>query len=149
MPPERVKMPMAPTFCLRSVFCTPARTAPTAVSCSAVLAVLARASRGWKVTCWSAMVVSRSKLDPGPSSSTTCDLAALRCATHGSCCATPAGYELTKYINMYTEYGVRSPRRRRTAPRRTSTVYPTVVPSYQVTKYSARYLAVDGWCGCT
>lgn len=55
MPPERVRMPMAPTFCLRSVFCTPATMAPTAVVCSAVLAVFERASRGWKVACWAAM----------------------------------------------------------------------------------------------
>lgn len=46
---------MAPTFCLRRVFCTPAITAPTAVVCSVVLAVFESASRGWKVACWSAM----------------------------------------------------------------------------------------------
>jgi hypothetical protein len=55
MPPERVRMPMAPTFCLRRVFWTPATTAPTAVVWSMVLTVLERASRGWKVACWSAM----------------------------------------------------------------------------------------------
>jgi hypothetical protein len=48
-------MPMAPTFCLRSVFCTPAMMAPTAVVWSVVLAVFASASRGWKVGSWSAM----------------------------------------------------------------------------------------------
>jgi hypothetical protein len=55
MPPERVKMPMAPTFCLRSVFWTPAMIAPTAVVWSVVFAVFASASRGWKVSSWSAM----------------------------------------------------------------------------------------------
>jgi hypothetical protein len=48
IPPERVKMPIAPTFCLRSVFCTPAKTAPAVVNFSVVLAVLARVSCGWK-----------------------------------------------------------------------------------------------------
>jgi hypothetical protein len=46
---------MAPTFCLRRVFWTPAITAPTAVVCSVVFAVFESASRGWKVACWSAM----------------------------------------------------------------------------------------------
>lgn len=55
MPPDRVKMPMAPTFCFRSVFCTPAKMAPQAVSLSVVLAVFASVSRGWKVSCSSAM----------------------------------------------------------------------------------------------
>jgi hypothetical protein len=53
-PPDRVIMPMAPTFCLRSVFWTPAMMAPIAVVWRVVLAVLERASRGWKVG-WSAM----------------------------------------------------------------------------------------------
>jgi hypothetical protein len=47
--------PMAPTFCLRRVFWTAAMTVPTAVVWIMVLPVLARASRGWKVACWSAM----------------------------------------------------------------------------------------------
>jgi hypothetical protein len=55
MPPERVKMPMAPTFCFLKVFCTPATTAPKTVVWRAVLAVLERASCGWKVGCWAAM----------------------------------------------------------------------------------------------
>lgn len=55
MPPDRVMIPMAPTFCFRRVFCTPAITAPTAVIWSVVFAVFASASRGWKVACWSAM----------------------------------------------------------------------------------------------
>jgi hypothetical protein len=55
MPPDRVKMPRAPTFCFRSVFCTPAMTAPTAVVWRAVFHVFATASRGWKVACWAAM----------------------------------------------------------------------------------------------
>jgi len=49
MPPDLVRMPMAPTFCLRRVFWTPATIAPTAVVWSVVLAVFERASRGWKV----------------------------------------------------------------------------------------------------
>lgn len=55
MPPERVRIPMAPTFCLRRVFWTPATTAPTAVVWIMVLMVFARASRGWKEASWAAM----------------------------------------------------------------------------------------------
>lgn len=46
---------MAPTFCLRRVFCTPAMTAPTTVVWSMALPVFWRASLGWYVGCWSAM----------------------------------------------------------------------------------------------
>jgi hypothetical protein len=54
-PPDRVRMPIAPTFCLRRVFCTPAMTAPTTPVESMALPVLWRASRGWYVACCSAM----------------------------------------------------------------------------------------------
>jgi hypothetical protein len=54
-PPDRVRMPIAPTFCLRRVFCTPAMTAPTMPVESMALPVLWRASRGWYVAGCSAM----------------------------------------------------------------------------------------------
>ena len=46
MCPDRVMIPMAPTFCLRSVFCTPAKMAPAAVVCSVVVTVLDSVSCG-------------------------------------------------------------------------------------------------------
>lgn len=54
-PPDRVRMPIAPTFCLRRVFCTPAMTAPMVPVEIMALPVLWRASRGWYVACCSAM----------------------------------------------------------------------------------------------
>lgn len=55
MPPDLVIMPIAPTFCFRSVFCAPAKMVPAKVVWMVDFAVFARVSCGWKVSVSAAM----------------------------------------------------------------------------------------------
>ena len=67
-------IPMAPTFCFRSVFCTPAMMAPTAAVCKTVLPVFPMVSRGWKVACCWAMASGCASVSSASSASTVDDV---------------------------------------------------------------------------